>query len=57
MRKILSLLILVLPLANCDDQRLGEALITADSLLVEDADSALHVVYAIPKWTPGKQNG
>ena len=46
MRKILPIMILALLLAGCDDKRLGEVLTTADSLLVEHGDSALHYLEA-----------
>ena len=46
MRNVLSISLLLLLLASCDDHRLGEVLTTADSLLVEDADSALRYLEA-----------
>ena len=46
MRNVLSISLLVLLLASCDDHRLGEVLTTADSLLVEHGDSALHYLEA-----------
>ena len=57
MKKILPILFLALLLVGCDDKRLGVVLTTADSLLVEDADSALRYLEAHEALKPEGSKG